>query len=69
MKTRYVVLREGTGGWELLDAVDATSAEAAIRLFAEENGDGTYVATPERSWTQRVVKVETQTKVSFGSGS
>lgn len=70
MKTRYVVLRQTDDGhWELLDAHDATSAEAAIRVFAEENGAGTYAAVPERSWTQRSTKVEQTVKVTFGSGS
>lgn len=74
MRTRYVVLRASVDRenvaspkhWELLDAIDASSAEAAIRVFAEENGDGTYVAVPERSWTQRAVKVETKTRVVLG---
>lgn len=72
MKTRYVVLREAEEaphGWELLDAVVASSAETAIRAFAENLGDGTYCAVPERSWTQRTVKVETTTRVVLGSGS
>jgi len=66
LKTRYVVLHEVDGALHVLDAIDASSAEAAIRVFAEENGDGTYVAVPERSWTQRTVKVETKTRVVLG---
>jgi hypothetical protein len=66
MKTRYVVLRETEKGLEVLDAIDASSAEAAIKQFAEAQGAGTYVATPERSWTQRTVNVEQTVKVSFG---
>lgn len=65
--TRYVVLREtDSHHWEFLDAVDASSAAAAIRIFAEENGEGTYVAAPERSWTQRKVTVEQTTRVRLG---
>jgi hypothetical protein len=49
--TAYIVLRLVPGDplWEVIDpAVHATSAQAAIRQTARE--DGVYVATPGRSF-------------------
>lgn len=46
-------------------AVEASSADEAIRKVAGRLGDGSYVAVPTRSWNPREVTTETTTKVSF----
>lgn len=69
MKTRYLLFEETPGGWQHGGAIEAASAEQAIRVFGEANGEGIYAATPERSWTQRVVKIETKKTVKLGGAS
>jgi hypothetical protein len=55
-ETTYVVLRqtESASGWDVIaSSVNASNAESAIRsaLAATVNpADGSYVATPKRSW-------------------
>ena len=70
--TEYVVLAKGAEGneWRIADGkVEAAGATQAIRKVAERQGEGTYVATPLRSWEEHVVKVEPTVKVTFGSGT
>lgn len=67
----------GTGGKDTFDlvyqALEATSAEAAIKYFATGKPDGnhdkaiegTYVAIPSRSFVEKTVKVETTTTVKL----
>jgi hypothetical protein len=49
--------------WSQIDTYIGASADAAIRAAGIEHGPGTYAATPARSWTPRIVKVES--KASF----
>jgi hypothetical protein len=56
------------GAWTEINALDARSADEAIRGTVErepENG-GTFVAVPERSWRPRLVQVVQTTRLSFG---
>jgi hypothetical protein len=64
--TRYVVLEldRGEHVWRDLAAVDAHSAEAAIRKYAGDQG-GTFVAVPERSWTAYTASVETRRQIKL----
>jgi hypothetical protein len=85
-KTSYHVLRRltfrgitdtdaaGKDTFELVyQALEATSAEAAIKYFATGKPDGnhdkaiegTYVAIPSRSFVEKTVKVETTTTVKL----
>jgi hypothetical protein len=66
--TTYIVLKrlreldtdDPNPVWAILSAhIDASNAEAAIRKVA--NGDGTYAATPARSWKPVTVTTETRT--------
>jgi hypothetical protein len=64
MATQYVVLRctnhQGTE-FELIGRSEASSSEAAIRQVVLADGkpvDGSYVASPERSFIPVPVKVE-----------
>lgn len=65
MTTRYVVLERSEGGlWKDLAAIDAHSAEAAVRSYAGDRG-GVYVAVPERSWTAYTASVETRRQIKL----
>lgn len=74
--TSYVllVLSESTGEWMVTnDSVTAKSAEAAIRLHAENttpgSPDGTYIAVPARSWRPITIQTKTTTTLVFGEPS
>jgi hypothetical protein len=62
--TEYVVLRlvdTDADAYEVVQRVSARDADQAIRKVAAEQGVGTFVATPARSWNPMRVtpKVET----------
>lgn len=62
-QTTYIVLgQDASGNWRHLKAVEAHSAEHAIRQVAKE---GTYVAVPGRSWNPVSVKIETTTTLKI----
>lgn len=70
--TTYVVLREvdiapGERAWMHADSIEASSAEAAIRKSAAraDKPEGTYVATPTRSFQPLTVKAQTQTVITL----
>lgn len=59
--TRYTILRsDGPATWAVIDHVDASSSEAAIRKCASVEGtsDSTYVAVPARSFQPVQVAVK-----------
>ena len=58
--TLYRVLRLDESGWQVRSAVEASNADFAIRLVAADDGAGTYVAIPERSWKPRKLTVESR---------
>jgi hypothetical protein len=62
--TTYVVLRSvDSGVWTEVGHANASTAEAAIRktVTALNPADGSYVATPQRSWKPLTVTATTQT--------
>lgn len=64
--TRYIILREPEN---VVAIVTATSSDAALREAVKREAiteSGTYVATPERSFTARKVTVEQTTSVKLG---
>jgi len=46
-----------------IGAVNAHSTEQALRMAAEQHGDGYYVAVSERSWKSEEFETETVTRV------
>jgi hypothetical protein len=50
--TGYTVLKFDTelGAWVEIDQLEADNAERAERQVVATNGEGTYVAVPDRSW-------------------
>jgi hypothetical protein len=54
----HVLVRTDIGGWERAATIDASSAEQAIRLTADEKGAGRYAATPVRYWTELIIRIE-----------
>lgn len=68
--TEYIVLKldktDDAHVYNIADGkLEASGPEQAIRKTAERLGEGTYVATPLRSWTQHEVKVEATVKVTL----
>lgn len=62
----YIVLRqvdEKFSAWEIAVRKRARSDTHAVRLVAEEQGDGVYVAVPSSQWRERTVKTETVKKI------
>lgn len=69
--TDYIVLaRNNDGCWIEGPAVEAQSAEAAIRAALDGSASSkAYVAVPARSWKPLTVKVETVQRVHVGAES
>lgn len=75
-RTSYVILRQTSAGdssvqeLEVAGAnIEASSAKRAIAQLVgdDESANGeTYVAVPERSWTQHTVVVRTKTLTELG---
>jgi len=66
--TLYLILREGgmKGEWLERVSVEARSARSAVAEYLKTDpGEGTFVATPARSFKPMKVEVETQTKLTF----
>jgi hypothetical protein len=76
--TSYICLRQNEsqsnsvsgslrpGDWHQIGpAVEAISAEAAIRKAVDGDSGGTYVAVPLRSWAPTTVTVETKRTVKI----
>jgi hypothetical protein len=62
--TTYIVLRrDDSGYWTEISPVTASNPEAAIRKAVQtlNPADGSYVATPQRSWRPLTVTATTQT--------
>ena len=72
--SRYLILELGkdAGGkfWAERDAIEAASAEAAVRDYVQtsKTQGGVFLAIPERSAKTIRVKVETVQKVSVDAG-
>jgi len=67
--TEYVVLKEtGDRSYEEVSTLRAANADIAIKLALElaELSEGTYVATPLRSWNPITVRTEKVTRFVFG---
>lgn len=80
--TKFVVFVQGLdNAWRDAKNVEASSQEAAIRIYVEavvEAGSDDLIfgdkgaeiaAVPARSWKPQTVKVAKTTKVSFGSNA
>lgn len=71
--TSYVLLsKDDSGFWSVEKTVEARSAEAAIRAWAEATVDEnslTFVAVPERSWNPVTVTVKTTKTLVLGEPS
>jgi hypothetical protein len=76
-KTDYIILSGAPGSpsstpldWRTEATRSSSSADNAIRKYADEQGDKvagkTLVAVPARSWNPRLIKVETTQKITLG---
>lgn len=62
--TKYLILTRNLGGdWTAYETFEAHSAGQAVKLAAEQEGDGTYVAIPAKSFKPVTVRTETVTRV------
>jgi hypothetical protein len=66
MTTYVVLIRQTDGAWQELHTVEASSADDAIRKAADaEEGTGTFVAIPARSWKPRRVQLVATTRLKL----